>query len=162
MLSPVEKLRRHVQDLRSKLSIDLSSKENDRIASPSRISRSPHTRNVSVNSHLFSDRTSIADAAALAKLKALSGASSYASTYSEARKAASTLDLPALLRWTDSLSELVTSFEAEDVTAVSPIKGPSEVEFAMLEQERDLLAAEVLGLKEDLTSVGLARSAASA
>lgn len=89
------------------------------------------------------------------QLKALAGASSYASTYSEARKAASSLDLPALLRWTDTLSDLVATVDDATATSelASPVKGPSEVEFAMLEQERDLLAAELAGLKDELAAV---------
>lgn len=96
---------------------------------------------------------------ALLQLKALSGASTFASSQSETRKSSSSVDLPALLRWMDSLTELVANFEAEAAAKASemasPEKGPSDVEYDMLEQERDLLAAEVTALKAELTMVSL-------
>ncbi|ORY48008.1 hypothetical protein BCR35DRAFT_310879 [Leucosporidium creatinivorum] len=134
-LAPIDKLRKHVQSLRAQLALDIGGKENERIVSPSLLSRSPHTRNVS--------------------LKALTNpSSSFASTYSEARKSSSTVDLPALVRWVDTINDLLASLEASNwAPQASPTKGPSDVEFAVLEQERDLLAAEVGALKEELGQV---------
>lgn len=56
--SSMDQIRQHVASLRQKLSVQLSSKENERIISPPSLSRSPHTRNVYVRPrhiehHLF-------------------------------------------------------------------------------------------------------------
>lgn len=57
---PIDKLKRHIAELRSKMSFDLSNKENERILSPSGLARSPHTRNVSVSSKCSSIMSSTA------------------------------------------------------------------------------------------------------
>lgn len=47
---PIELLRNHIRDLKTKMAFELpAGKENDRILSPSGLTRSPHTRNVSVS-----------------------------------------------------------------------------------------------------------------
>ncbi|KAK4051263.1 hypothetical protein OIO90_004744 [Microbotryomycetes sp. JL221] len=151
VVDPIDRLKKHVDELRSKISLDVvaatagvAGKENDRIVSPGGLSRSPHTRNVS--------------------LKANNGtpsSSTFATTFSESRKAAATVDVPALLRWTDRLSTLVDSLpKAVDVSMmtvkstspVTPIEsGPTKAEIELLEQERDLLMAENQALKQQVT-----------
>lgn len=71
------------------------------------------------------------------------------------------IDVPALLRWADQLSELVGKVEMQEqhstarARSVSPLppSAPSCAEFATLEQERDLLMAEIKTLKDDLSQV---------
>lgn len=78
----------------------------------------------------------------------------------EGRKAGVAVDIPALLRWADSLSEMVDKLESRQESharsrSVSPLppSAPSCAEFATLEQERDLLHAEIKMLKEEVAKV---------
>ncbi|KAK4052028.1 hypothetical protein OIV83_002322 [Microbotryomycetes sp. JL201] len=128
---PVDVLKSHVQELLSKISFDPNvGKENDRIVSPSGLSRSPHTRNVTLKA-------------------ASTPSSSFATSFSDSRKATATVDVPALLRWTDKLSTLVDTLDISTTSQPSPLSGqPTKAEIELLEQERDLLMAENMALKE--------------
>lgn len=89
--------------------------------------------------------------------------SAFASSFVEGRKAAAAIDIPALLRWADKLADLVGKVEdqqeqvhgAARARSVSPLppSAPSCAEFATLEQERDLLMAEIRSLKDEVGQV---------
>jgi hypothetical protein len=64
------------------------------------------------------------------------------------------------VRWTEDLTDLVAACEAASLLASGPVSpapthgsGPTEAEFATLDAERDLLAADLAALKEELTTV---------
>ncbi|GAA6043638.1 hypothetical protein JCM8097_000848 [Rhodosporidiobolus ruineniae] len=155
--SPLERLRKHVDYLRLKLAREVANKENGRIASPTSLSRSPHTRNVFAKS--LADAPSLSSPAA-----AFSPSAAFAAFGSEPRPRPSAtassehnIDLTVLSRWTRTLGELVDACEvalreAEEAKPATPEPVPDEssaLEVAMLEEERDLIAAELEALKKD-------------
>ncbi|KAM0788041.1 hypothetical protein ACM66B_006239 [Microbotryomycetes sp. NB124-2] len=138
---PIEVLKSHVQELKTKISFDPAvGKENDRIVSPSGLSRSPHTRNVTLKA-------------------AATSSSAYVTSFADSRKAAATIDVPALLRWTDKLSTLVDCLDKTAMSSEPSPVGPTRAEVDLLEQERDLLMAENKALKEQAAKHDEANSA---
>lgn len=171
---PFERLHRHIDDMRLKLARQLVSanKENDCIVSPTALTRSPQTRNVFVS---ISQAVTAVPALTLdwhrSQGKALQGDGTYASPSSRLAKMAGAsgevrdvpqsrykIDHLVLSEWTRRLADLVDECEEsfprrEDEAA--PDSGGSDrmLEVFMLEQERDLLAAELAKVKADLEEV---------
>ncbi|GAA5879250.1 hypothetical protein JCM16303_003134 [Sporobolomyces ruberrimus] len=132
--TPFGRLRTHINDLRVKLAREVANKENSRIASPSSLSRSPHTRNVFA--------------------KSIVGEISSPGPFAELRQKSHSVDIQVLSKWIRQLDDFVTTCEATASAPVSPTDGmgeePSAIEVEMLEQERDLIAAELSALKEEV------------
>ncbi|GAA5852628.1 hypothetical protein JCM3766R1_000064 [Sporobolomyces carnicolor] len=171
--TPFSRLRTHINELRVKLAREAANKENNSaraIASPSSLSRSPHTRNVFAKS-IVGELSS-------------PPASPFAATTDQphTRPPPSQskppphhhhVDVHVLSKWIRQLDEHVTSCEQassktlassswlspseneEDPTSPpsSSGGGPSAIEFEILEQERDLLAAELSALKEEVAAL---------
>ncbi|GAA5826318.1 hypothetical protein JCM11251_007252 [Rhodosporidiobolus azoricus] len=142
---PIQRLKEHIDWLRLRLAREVANKENGQVASPTALSRSPHTRNVfaktlgdpslSSPSHTFNRSTPFA-------------------TFSEPRRPTEqNVDLAVLSRWTRKLAELADACEEElaaKPTTPEPMADDgSALEVAMLEQERDLLAADLVAIKEE-------------
>ncbi|GAA5850949.1 hypothetical protein JCM8547_009139 [Rhodosporidiobolus lusitaniae] len=150
-----ERLRKHVDYLRLKLSREVANKENGRIASPTALSRSPHTRNVFA-------KTLARDPSFSSPGNNFTAPSPF-STFSEPRLPASSqaehgIDLSVLSRWTRKLGELVAACEAALNEAAAKPPSPTEeqstaLEMAMLQQERDLFAADFAALKEEAATL---------
>ncbi|BGP05508.1 hypothetical protein JCM10049v2_001314 [Rhodotorula toruloides] len=148
---PFERLRKHVDDMRLKISRELTTanKENERIVSPTALTRSPQTRNVFGKS--FGSKNSFASSQ-----HRLSNASL---TDTRPRHK---IDVQILSDWTRKLADLVAAAQAQAAAveaaaskprtpSPAPVNdaGGSALEMEMLEQERDLLAAELAALKEE-------------
>ncbi|GAA6009896.1 hypothetical protein JCM11491_000856 [Sporobolomyces phaffii] len=132
--TPFGRLRSHINELRLKLVREAANKENSRIASPSSLSRSPHTRNVFA--------------------KSIVGELSSPGPFADTRYKPHNVDVQVLSKWIRQLDEYVTTCEAAISPPVSPTgDGPSAIEVEMLEQERDLIAAELAALKEEVASL---------
>ncbi|GAA5903850.1 hypothetical protein JCM5296_005571 [Sporobolomyces johnsonii] len=142
-ISPFRQLRTHIDELRLKLAREVANKENERIVSPTSISRSPHTRNVFAKS-MIGDPSSPSSNHTFSSL-------------SEARPKPHNIDLQVLSRWVRTLDDLVGACEAALPAAPSPAEptgdGPSAIEFEMLEQERDLIAADLEAIKDEVLSL---------
>ncbi|GAA5964476.1 hypothetical protein JCM3765_006294 [Sporobolomyces pararoseus] len=136
--TPFGRLRSHINDLRVKLAREAANKENSRVASPSSLSRSPHTRNVFA--------------------KSIVGELSSPAPFADSRREKSHhVDVQVLSKWIRQLDDFVSTCEATISPPISPTEGigegPSAIEVEMLEQERDLLAAELSNLKEELATL---------
>lgn len=88
----------------------------------------------------------------------LSSATKAFTPVSEGRPRARHLDKHVLAEWTRKLAELVDDAEAAAATAASKPRSPLDgggnaLEIAMLEQERDLLAAELVEIKDEVKKV---------
>ncbi|BGP13295.1 hypothetical protein JCM10213v2_001214 [Rhodosporidiobolus nylandii] len=147
-LPPLERLRHHINFLQLKVAREYANKENGRIASPTALSRSPHTRNVFAKT--LGDPSFSSPGASLSRPSPFS-------TFSEPRSSTvdHNIDLAVLSRWIRKLPELVDACEAlanEKPPTPEPSDG-SELEVAMLEQERDLLAADLAALKEEVNTL---------
>ncbi|GAA6000756.1 hypothetical protein JCM10207_004640 [Rhodosporidiobolus poonsookiae] len=155
---PFQRLRQHIDHIRLRLAREVANKENERIVSPTSLSRSPHTRNVFAKS--------LGDAAFSSPGAVFSGSNAF-TTFSEprARPAEPKIDLAHLSRWVRQLADLVETCEAAANAAAAaaadaakppspdPVNDGAALELAMLEQERDLLAADLAALKEELSSL---------
>ncbi|GAA5936884.1 uncharacterized protein JCM15063_000090 [Sporobolomyces koalae] len=133
--SPFAQLKSHVNELRLKIAREVANKENSRITSPTSLSRSPHTRNVFA--------------------KSIVGEITAPSTFADGRSKAHSVDAQVLAKWIRTLDDLVSSCESINPSPpISPTgdvgTGPSAIEVEMLEQERDLIAAELAALKEEV------------
>ncbi|GAA5912911.1 hypothetical protein JCM6882_009511 [Rhodosporidiobolus microsporus] len=144
-LPPIQRLKNHVDYLRLRLSREVANKENGRIGSPTALSRSPHTRNVFAKT--------LGDPSFSSPIKTFNEPSPFA-TFSEPRRPTEqNIDLAVLSRWTRKLNELIEACE-EALNAKPPSPEPvaddgAALEVAMLEQERDLLAADLAAIKEE-------------
>ncbi|GAA5984437.1 hypothetical protein JCM11641_000137 [Rhodosporidiobolus odoratus] len=146
-LPPFERLRKHVDYLRLKLAREVANKENGRVASPTALSRSPHTRNVFAKT--------LGDPAFSSPGRPFHNPSVF-TTFSEPRARPDTsIDLSVLSRWTRKLGELVEACEVLiDAKPPSPESDHgSALEVAMLEQERDLLAADLAAVKDEVANL---------
>lgn len=71
------------------------------------------------------------------------------------------IDFTALSEWTRRLADLIDTCEVSAKAAEAGRDSPKEeggstkLEMAMLEQERDLIAAELAALKDEMTSVSV-------
>ncbi|GAA5979263.1 hypothetical protein JCM10908_002860 [Rhodotorula pacifica] len=148
-----EELRKHVDDMRLKLSRELANanKENERIVSPTALTRSPQTRNVFGKAITAGN---IVDSPAARFSKA-------AAVFSDTPepRPRHKIDFTALSKWTRRLADLIDACEvsAKASSRAEPANespkdelGSNALEMAMLEQERDLLAAELAALKEEM------------
>ncbi|GJN87906.1 hypothetical protein Rhopal_000861-T1 [Rhodotorula paludigena] len=152
--TPFARLREHMDDMRLKLAreVALHNKENESLVSPTALTRSPQTRNV-FGKALNSEQPFSSPQGRL-------GVTACAPS-SDVKPRARMLDKNVLAEWMRKLADLVDSCEAAATAAVqraekapspTPVDPASEgsaLEAAMLEQERDLLAAELNALKED-------------
>ncbi|BGP37140.1 hypothetical protein JCM10450v2_001046 [Rhodotorula kratochvilovae] len=145
---PFNRLRKHIDDMRLKLAREVAEdKENERFVSPTALTRSPQTRNV------FGKAIG-SDAPFSSPQSRFSSASKAFTPASESRARTRHLDKHVLAEWTRKLSDLVDDAEAAAASAATKPRSPTDgggsaLEIAMLEQERDLLAAELAALKED-------------
>lgn len=77
--------------------------------------------------------------------------------FAELRQKSHSVDIQVLSKWIRQLDDFVTTCEATASAPVSPTDGmgeePSAIEVEMLEQERDLIAAELSALKEEVALV---------
>ncbi|BGP22351.1 hypothetical protein JCM10295v2_001230 [Rhodotorula toruloides] len=145
---PFARLRKHVDDMRLKISRELTTanKENERIVSPTALTRSPQTRNVFGKS--FGSENSFASAQHRSSNSSLTDA-----------RPRHKIDVQVLSDWTRKLADLVEAAQAQAAVAANQRRTPSPVpghdaggaalEMEMLEQERDLIAAELAALKEE-------------
>ncbi|GAA5916028.1 hypothetical protein JCM8208_007492 [Rhodotorula glutinis] len=147
---PFYRLRKHVDDMRLKLAREVADdKENDHFISPTALTRSPPTRNV------FGKTIFGSEPAFSSPQTRLSSATKAFTPVSEGRPRARHLDKHVLAEWTRKLAELVDDAEAAAATAASKPRSPLDgggnaLEIAMLEQERDLLAAELVEIKDEV------------
>ncbi|GAA6004106.1 uncharacterized protein JCM10292_005886 [Rhodotorula paludigena] len=152
--TPFAQLREHMDDMRLKLAreVALHNKENESLVSPTALTRSPQTRNV-FGKALQSEQPFSSPQARLAGPACVPS--------SDVKPRARALDKNVLAEWMRKLADLVDACEgaataavnrtekAPSPTPVDPASQGSALEAAMLEQERDLLAAELNALKED-------------
>ncbi|GAA5901851.1 uncharacterized protein JCM6883_000416 [Sporobolomyces salmoneus] len=135
--TPFGRLRTHINDLRVKLAREAANKENTRVASPSSLSRSPHTRNVFA--------------------KSIVGELASPGPFADTRHKSHSVDVQVLSKWIRQLDDFVNTCESTISPPISPIEGtgdgPSAIEVEMLEQERDLLAAELSALKDEVATL---------
>jgi len=79
------------------------------------------------------------------------------SAISDTRQKAHNVDAQVLSKWVRKLDELVLACESIQSPPISPTDGmgdgPSAIEVEMLEQERDLIAADLAALKEEVIVV---------
>ncbi|GAA5932088.1 hypothetical protein JCM3775_004237 [Rhodotorula graminis] len=147
---PFHRLRKHVDDMRLKLAREVAAdKENDHFVSPTALTRSPQTRNV------FGKTIFGSESAFSSPQTRLSSATKSFTPVSETRPRARHLDKHVLAEWTRKLAELVDDAEAAAATAASKPRSPLDgggnaLEVAMLEQERDLLAAELVESRDEV------------
>ncbi|TKA57036.1 hypothetical protein B0A53_00992 [Rhodotorula sp. CCFEE 5036] len=150
---PFDQLRKHVDDMRLKLARELTTanKENERIVSPTALTRSPQTRNV-FGKAIPANNVLDSPAARFSK------AASVFSDGAELRPRLK-IDFTALSEWTRRLADLIDTCEVNAKAAEAGRDSPKDeggstkLEMAMLEQERDLIAAELAALKDEMTSL---------
>ncbi|GAA5878601.1 hypothetical protein JCM3774_004078 [Rhodotorula dairenensis] len=150
MADPFDLLRKHVDDMRLKLSRELANanKENERIVSPTALTRSPQTRNVFGKAI---PSANVLDSPAARLSKAASGFPDAPDPRPRHK-----VDFNALSEWTRRLADLIDACEASAKASMLAGQSPKEeagstkLEMAMLEQERDLIAAELATLKSEM------------
>ncbi|GAA5821205.1 hypothetical protein JCM3770_005251 [Rhodotorula araucariae] len=148
---PFNLLRKHIDDMRNTLREAAQDKENERFVSPTTLTRSPPTRNV------FGKAVG-SEPAFSSPQSRFSSATKAFTPASESRFRARHLDKQVLAEWTRKLADLVDEAEAAAADAATKPRSPTDgggsaIEIAVLEQERDLLAAQVVALKEAANKV---------
>lgn len=167
--------------MRLKLARELANanKENERILSPTALTRSPQTRNVFVRdleAYIHGSLATVLTEFGSEQGKAIQAESVFPSPSVRSAKAAHgvteaqdarsrhKIDFAALSDWTRRLADLIDACErATRAEQARPTQSPDEVakmehsdsvlEVAMLEQERDLIAAQLANLKAEMDQV---------
>ncbi|GAA6020403.1 hypothetical protein JCM8202_000056 [Rhodotorula sphaerocarpa] len=150
-----DRLKEHVDDMRLKLARELANanKENERILSPTALTRSPQTRNVFGKAI---QAESVFPSPSVRSAKAAHGV-----TEAQDARSRHKIDFAALSDWTRRLADLIDACErATRAEQARPTQSPDDLakmehsdsvlEVAMLEQERDLIAAQLANLKAEM------------